>query len=313
MLSARKRYVIQVEKVCNNVFISDTVFTVNESTTDYHVTFVEHFPINASNAINTFRVTRSLETFEINVYLNGSNTRYTGYVCVSIEILTSQQETVDLTASFDIQASVRYRRQVEFSPLAVHRSITYNFTLLDNVMNKTNKVLDGSGVFTIKMTASYLIHGQYTLATSQAQFNAKTHTSVNMTYTWTVCNLTLPLVDINNILTGKLFAGLGVAEFYLSMYPGTKDRNLVSIYSRLANPSNNIELPLQVQYTFELIESGSGERAASSLNDYKYIDDSPGYYFNYRYFEKLFKRNSLVTFRYRIGYALNKSNIALRA
>jgi hypothetical protein len=111
---------MQVEKVCNNVSISDTVFTVDESTTDYHVTFVEHFPINTSNATNTFRVTRGLETFEINVYLNGTNTMYTGYVCVSIEILTSRQETVDLTASFDIQASdgVRYRRQVELFPIS---------------------------------------------------------------------------------------------------------------------------------------------------------------------------------------------------
>jgi hypothetical protein len=135
------------------------VFTVDESATDYHVTFVEHFPINTSNATNTFRVTRGLETFEINIYLNGSNTRYKGYVYVSIEILTSQQETVDLLASFGIQASDGAWNKLElpFSVLAVHDTITYNLTLLDNVMKEANKVHNGSGVFTIRMAASYLI------------------------------------------------------------------------------------------------------------------------------------------------------------
>jgi hypothetical protein len=188
------------------------------------VTFVEHFPINTRNAINTFRVTRGLETFEINVYLHGSNTICTCYVCVSIETLTIRHKTVDLTASFDIQASdgAWIKRELPFFTLAVHDTITYNLTLLDNVMNEANKVPNGSGVFTIKMTASYLIHSQHTITTSQAQFNAETHTSVNMTYTWTVCNLTLPFVDIRFISSKIFFARLCVAEFFLEIYAGTK-------------------------------------------------------------------------------------------
>jgi hypothetical protein len=108
------------------------------------------------------------------------------------------------------------------------------------------------------------------------------------------------LVDIDYILSEQFFAGLGVAEFYISMYPGTTDINLVLIYSRLANPSKYIELPLQVQYTFELIDRGSVERAESSSCQYKYIDDSWGYGFNYRDFKNLFQQNSPVTFRYRV-------------
>jgi hypothetical protein len=210
-----------------------------------------------------------------------------------------------------------YRHQVEFSPLAVHHTQTRNLKLLNNIMNEVNKVYNGSGMFTIRMTASYLIHSQHTLATSQAQFNAKTHTSVNMTYTWTVCNLTLPLIDIRYILSGKLFTGLGVAEFYISMYPGTENKPIASIYSRLANLSTNIKLPFQVQYAFELIDGGSVERVAikktSPSIQYKYIGHSRGFNINYRYFKKLFQENSLVTFRYRVVYALSKNNVALKA
>jgi hypothetical protein len=290
------------------------MFTVNESITDYHVTFVEHFPINTRNATNTFRVTRGLETFEINIYLNGSDT------FVSIEMLTGQQETVDLLTHFGFRAistGFPYGQQMYFSPLAVHDTRTWNLTILNKVMNEAKEVLDGDGVFTIKMTASYLIHSQHTIATSQAQFNAETHTSVNMTYTWTVCNLTLPLVDADSITSEKIFAGLGVAEFYISMYPDTKVRRFVSFYCRLANPSTKMKLPLQGQFVFELIDSGSVERAVIKQFSYslqhKYVDESFGFNFKYQDIKKLLEQNSGVIFRYRVVYALSENNIALKA
>jgi hypothetical protein len=71
---------------------SDGVFRVNESSTDYHVTFAEHFSINKRNVTDyaTFRVTQGLVTFEIKGCSNGSDTVNNSYVCVSFQIITNQ-------------------------------------------------------------------------------------------------------------------------------------------------------------------------------------------------------------------------------
>jgi hypothetical protein len=45
----------------------------------------------------------------------------------------------------------------------------YELILLSKIMNKANKLLDDGGVFTIRMTGSYLIHTQHTLVTPHAE------------------------------------------------------------------------------------------------------------------------------------------------
>lgn len=82
-----------------------------------------------------------------------------------------------------------------------------------------------------------------------------------MSYTWTVCNLALPLVGSEYIVSEIIFAGLGVAEFDLEIWPGTDYKNFVSFYSALKNTPNNIKLPLKVQHIFELIDSNSPNHA----------------------------------------------------
>lgn len=80
------------------------MFTIIGSTTDYYVTFIEHFPINIRNASNyTVHVTQDLVTFEVKIYPNGTDTKYKGYVCVIIELISSPQDTVDLHASVSIK------------------------------------------------------------------------------------------------------------------------------------------------------------------------------------------------------------------
>lgn len=112
-------------------------------------------------------------------------------------------------------------------------------------MNAVNAKLDDGGVFTLRMTCYYLIHSQHTIATSQAKFNATTHISVDISYTWNVCNLTLPLANHSRLVSENFFAGLGVTEFYVTMWPGTKHTGFVSLSFNLLYMPINIKQPLQ--------------------------------------------------------------------
>jgi hypothetical protein len=241
----------------------DAIFTVNESSTDYHVTFVEQFPINIHNAPFVFRVNQSLVAFEIKIYPNGTKPEYEDYVCVSIRMLRSQQKIVHLLATFSIRTTdgdwIWPMEKRQKSSLRYMQ--TYNFTSLASVTNKANKVLDDGGVFTIRMIGSYFIRNQHAITTSAPKLNAKAHTSVDMSYTWTVCNLTLPVVSNWYLESDNFFVGLGVAEFNIIMHPKTTDKNFVSMYIILANIPINCKLPLKVQFTFELIDSNSPEHA----------------------------------------------------
>lgn len=291
------------------VSFSDTVFAVNESTTDYHVTFVKHFSINIRKATSsTFRLTQGSVTLEIKIYPNGTKTMYKGYVCVSIDLISSPQKIIDLITTFTLKASDGgwNKLEVSFSKLTAQETQTYNLTSLDHVMNAANTMLDDGGMFTIGMTGSYLIHSQRTIVTSQTKFNAKTHTSVNMSYTWTVCNLTLPLVDVSHIKSKNFFTELGVAEFNIQMYPGTEYEDFVSVYNFLVNlPS--IKRSPQVEYSFELIDSNSPERAVidyfseSGLYEFTNIGWGRSQHFKYTDFVKSM-RQQCVTMKFHVEY-----------
>jgi hypothetical protein len=168
-----------------------------------------------------FLVTRGLETFDIKIYPNGTETTYNGYVSFTVQLLESRQTPTELSAAFSIRAGgddwIRLREVV--LSLNIGSPQLYSLTLLSEITNKANRMLDDDGIFTIRMTISYLIHSQHTIATSPTKFNSNTHTSVDMTYTWTLCNLTLPMVDTSKIISNVLFDGLGVAMCYIYILP----------------------------------------------------------------------------------------------
>jgi hypothetical protein len=146
------------------------------------------------------------------------------------------------------------------------------FSLRDHIRNNANKTLDGSGICTVRMTGSYLIHSQRTIATSQAKFNPDENTSVSMSYTWTVCNLTLPVVNSSTrIRSEDFFTELDVAEFYIEIY---LNENFVSMYSHLVNIPPNITGSFQVRHTCELINSSSPTLAVIDQHRMIYQYDS---------------------------------------
>jgi hypothetical protein len=255
-----------------------------------------------------FRVTQGSVTLEIKIYPNGTNTMYKGYVCVSIELISSLQKIIDLITTFTLKAidGGWNKLEVSFLKLTSQETQICNLTSLDHVMNAANTMLDDGGSFTIGMTGSYLIHSQRTIVTSQTKFNAKTHTSVNMSYTWTVCNLTLPLVDVSYLKSKNFFTKLGVAEFNIQMYPGTEYEDFLSVYIFLANlPS--IKRSPQVKYSFELIDSNSPEHAVidyfseSGLYEFTNIGYGRPQHFKYTDFVKSM-RQQCATMKFHVEY-----------
>jgi hypothetical protein len=289
------------------------VFNAEESSTDYHQTFIEHFPISICNStIFAFRVTQGLETFEIKIYPNGAETMYNDYVCLTIQLLTSQQTAIGLSAAFSIKtcggAWIWLREVVPTLSLSNESPQLFNLTLLSKVMNKANRMLNDDGIFTIRMIGSYLIHTQHTIASLKTKFNDKIHTRVDMSYIWTVCNLTLPLVDITQIVSNTFFGGLGVAKFYIIMYPGTISEHFISIYSYLLSIAHSLKLPLQVNQTFELVNSTSSKQAV--VYERKGQGFGSPQYFKYSNLVKSMQQQC-VTFKHRIEYAVYKENINL--
>jgi hypothetical protein len=285
---------------------------------DYHATFVEYIPFNIYSATNyTFFVAQSLVTFEIIIYpinfdailLNKS------FVFVSIEMLTGQQKKVDLVASYSIKTGNGGWNSISTpysSTLLANETSLHYLPALKYIRNDANKTLDDSGICTIRMAGSYLIHNQRTIATSQAKCNPDENTSVNMSYTWTLCNLTLPMVDYSYLISEDLFVELGVAQFYIEIYPGTEHKDFVSMYSHVVNIPPNITLPFQTRHTCELVNRTSPTHAVIDQHRmiYTYLfDGTPQLVSNNQFKYADFVRSILqqcVTLKYHVEYYYNR-------
>lgn len=283
------------------------MFTVNEFTTGNCLNFVEYFQIDVRVATShVFRVILDYVTFEIKIHSNGSETMHAAYSCV-IQVLTSQQKTVDMPANFSIRTSDgswNWLGEI-LASLSVNDTLTFTLASTDNI---TNQALNDGSNFTIRMSGSYLIHSRHTISTSSAKFDAKTHTNVNMSYTWNVCNLTLPVANVNYIVSENFFAGLGVASFYIIMWPGTKNNKFVSIYSHLAEAPVTITMPLRIRHTFELIDSNSVKPIVidrHSMSDEYGMNQEWGTteYFKYADLVKSI-RHQCATIKYHVAYSV---------
>lgn len=288
------------------------MFTVHESTTDYYVTLVEYFQINIRSVTDqVFQITQGAFKFEIKIYSNGIKAKYKGFICVSIRMLTIQQGSIDLQVTFSIRASDGdeiWQKHIHEELISVNDIQIFKLISLDTVIKEANKILDNGGFFTIRMAGFYLNRRQHAITKSDLKFNDKIHTNVKMSFVWTLCNLTLPMVNgTYSIESSTLFGGLNVAEFYLQVLPGTNYSGFVSILITLLKAPIHIKLPIRVKHTFELINSSSPEHCAivqySSVNQYESELSSFGYQklSNYEDFVTLV-RQQCAAFIYYIEY-----------
>jgi hypothetical protein len=122
-------------------------------------------------------------------------------------------------------------------------------------MDPASKALDA-----ISLGCSYIVNSQHDIKPAQTKFKPGEHTGVNMSYTWTLRNFTLPVTATMGVASDVFFAGFGAGEFFMQMLTETMGEDLVSIYTRLYRPTapEHIKLPLQVNYTYKLIDNACG-------------------------------------------------------
>lgn len=108
-------------------------------------------------------MTQNLVMFEVTIYLSGIENTNKDNVYVSIQLLTSQQVTIELIANFRITASDGSWNTLKFLRLSVNNPQTYNLGQLDNIMNETHRPNE-NGNLTIKMTGSFFNHSQHRIA-----------------------------------------------------------------------------------------------------------------------------------------------------
>jgi hypothetical protein len=244
------------------LFAASDVFAVDESSTDHHSSFVEHFKINFSNIdVSTFTIAQGLETFEIKFYRNCTNNggKPTSDVCATVKLLACQRYSMELVIKFgfkilDNNYTWLFKNLAYSSTLGLYDIKTYNLTSRDYVMNPANRALEG-GTLTIRTSGSYIVNDYHYIRPQEAKFKQGVHTSVDMSYTWTLRNLTLPMNATNSVVSAVFFAKLGAAEFFINMYPGTKVDSFVTIYTTLQTAPRTITFSLQVNYTYELIDN----------------------------------------------------------
>jgi hypothetical protein len=295
------------------------VFAVDESSTDYYSSFITNFQINfTSSNITNFTIAQDLETLEIKFYryciYNGEPTDY-----ATVKLLTCRHNSIILSSKLHFKkADGKNGGTISLAhTLVLHDKRTDNLTSPDYIIKPRNGALDN--IRTIQMHGSYVVNSQYDITPAQAKFRRGVHTSVNMSYTWTLRNFTLPLIATTSVFSAVFFVGLGAAEFNMEIMPETKGNDFMSIQSGLKTaPEHIIQFPFQVNYTYELIDNACGlvENAILDRNtglmswDYRSDVMSSLQVFSYSNVKLLSKKHQCVTIKYRVVYDV-VSNITL--
>lgn len=190
-----------------------------------------------------------------------------------MRMLTSGQHFVDLSARFSIKAvSGKLMWTINtFSNLTLdsHKDKLFEMVPRDHVMSAASQVLQDD-TLTIIMTGAYVIHTQHTIVTLSAGIvppnDTGAYPSVKLTYTWHVCNLSLP-AQVNSLVSKSFPTASGVAQFYLLITPGTEYPGYVSVYSYLFSLPHYSISSLRVNHTFALMSSNSSSASQLIVTD----------------------------------------------
>ncbi len=236
--------------------------------TDQHVTFVKTCVFQNFSTYNradlestyTFNANEGLDEFVLRMYPMGTSDGNDGYVCFSIELNASEQESIDLSATLSIAGWTKY-----VVPVLV-RGEGGTIHRLASSLNVTRLALDDDAL-TIGLGGSYANHRHHQIVTSPTNWDAHLHKYVNMTYTWTVCNLKLPLVGARSIVSADFPPAVSrLPQFYLSLYPGTAIKDYVALDCTLRWLPKTMQLPITANHTFTLIGSSTSLPGDSVLH-----------------------------------------------
>jgi hypothetical protein len=255
------------------------VFYVNETSTDHQETFFKHVKLQLTEHFgrdtSSFKVINDLAKWKVEFYPPNV---CKDYVCVGITLLASKQNSVNIAMTFDFKTqdfAYILHKLVRFN-IRLHRSAIHIMTSRNNIANPTNRLLDAdNNTFTVVVRGSYVINSQHNVVTSPPQFVALEHKTVDITYTWTMCNLILPLNDGFRIVSAPFPSTFdqSLPEFQIKIYSETKIDKYISNYISLLSVPITVKLPLNVSYSFELIDSSDKHSVVAQRDSvYNYFD-----------------------------------------
>lgn len=311
-----------------------TYITINEEVTDSFVAIVEHITIVGVSishklfaaANKTFATNDGLQMFTLSAY---AHLNITCPLCFTVHLrltASSQNHTmmnVALNLSLDDHSYPPLWKQRRFiSPLQVGGDIRQDIdmTLYTDSLSASDTV-----DVTIRMAVNYVINKQRNTSTASSSSRETSHNvlrqshqqHVNITYTWNVCNVSLPLVDYNTV-SSALFPtnqDKTVVQFYLFVFLFSTDEDVISVFSALQQLPRGMSLPLTVNHTIALLDT-SPERnslktvAVTKAATYNELRTGWGHKFtvDYTYYTTQMMYDSCVAFRYHALYSTNSSH-----
>jgi hypothetical protein len=255
-------------KVYYLVLCSAGVFAIVIQATDHLVTFVCNFPLKLDTSY-TIAANENNEHFKLTILKPTDEC----FICVRLTMLALKQDTILLSTKITIITKKTNRTvwslwsSTEVLFITMRSNSTINLIKPSTKLNFIN-LTDGHA-YDIRIAGAYVSNSKYDIVTSSPHFMQHEHTSVNISYTWTVCNLKLPLV-VDRIASTFFPVGLGLSEYRILLFLGeaeTFPNNFILFSIRLENvPDLGTKLPHKVTHKVTLLGSAPEYGIISETN-----------------------------------------------
>ncbi len=308
------------------MLLDDGKVMAEEAATEYQVAFAEEFLVRnwstkawafAESTIMTFTANGGLEEFKVNVYPNGRNgSTPAGSVAVELWLTTSALPSIRVSLIFSIVKRDRTSMSKQWlvgmlsnsSPSVCNNMISYQYTA-----NAANEVLHEGDTLVVKVQCSYPSKSQQSIIKSETTHPVDDLSiiPVNVTYTWTLCNVThyLPLTEGRDFLSEAFPVTSRLAKFRLILKADEKSNDYPKLVSYLDRSHPGVIKPRTFMHTFELIDRLEGGwqhvrySCSSIMPGFPIVGHYVGVTACFKYRDIIDTMvNQCVSFRYRISY-----------
>lgn len=241
---------------------------VEESATDSHAVFVHEFIIQdfaqrnwsiGEEASEIFTTNDSLAKIRLDVYPDGVDKMSEGNVSACLRLLTPDTQCL---MNFRVALSIktpnnnRFAAEMQYCQGVCLKTEKCSFASLAS----RQELLDEHvSALTLRVQGSYPIRRQRAVAMmTRDDITTPSPRSVSISFTWKLCNFThLNLTEGDALASAVYPQSTKLAQFYVTMFPGTRSEGFVSVFIHLQALPRGMALPLSVNHSFVLIDSSA--------------------------------------------------------